>query len=77
MSFVKEVQILVFDYDESSGEGDMDTGPLPSGEVTSFKGYKGFNLKAKAMIDTALIALEGVPREQKMLKGHLPRVVYH
>jgi len=22
-------------------------------------------------------SLEGVPREQKMLKGHLPRVIYH
>ena len=22
-------------------------------------------------------ALGGVPREQKMLKGHLPRVIYH
>ena len=22
-------------------------------------------------------ALAGVPREQKMLKGHLPRVIYH
>ena len=24
-----------------------------------------------------VIKLEGVPREQKMLKGHLPRVIYH
>ena len=23
------------------------------------------------------MALEGVPREQKMLKGHLPRVIYY
>ena len=23
------------------------------------------------------VSLEGVPQEQKMLKGHLPRVVYH
>ena len=27
------------------------------------------------VIDSGL--LEGVPREQKMLKGHLPRVTYH
>jgi len=24
-----------------------------------------------------VVGLDGVPREQKMLKGHLPRVVYH
>ena len=28
------------------------------------------------MIDSGL-ALGGVPREQKMLKGYLPRVIYH
>ena len=28
------------------------------------------------MLDSGL-ALGGVPREQKMLKGHLPRVIYH
>jgi len=27
------------------------------------------------MIDSELVG--GVPREQKMLKGHLPRVIYH
>ena len=26
---------------------------------------------------TRLYYWEGVPREQKMLKGHLPRVIYH
>jgi len=25
----------------------------------------------------AMLVVEGVPREQKMLKGHLPRVIYH
>ena len=32
------------------------------------------------LIDAGLVgstALGGVPREQKMLKGHLPRVIYH
>jgi len=33
------------------------------------------------MIDSGLVgstdSLGGVPREQKMLKGHLPRVMYH
>ena len=27
--------------------------------------------------DISFIASTGVPREQKMLKGHLPRVIYH
>ena len=27
--------------------------------------------------ETAKEALGGVPREQAMLKGHLPRVIYH
>jgi len=30
------------------------------------------------LIDSGLVgSLGGVPREQKMLKGHLPRVIYH
>ena len=29
------------------------------------------------VIDTRGTSLGGVPREQKMLKGHLPRVIYH
>jgi len=28
-------------------------------------------------IDKGIMALGGVPREQKMLQGHLPRVIYH
>jgi len=35
-----------------------------------------------AVIDSGLVgstgtSLGGVPREQKMLRGHLPRVIYH
>jgi len=30
-----------------------------------------------SMIDSGLVGLGGVPREQKMLKGHPPRVIYH
>jgi len=29
------------------------------------------------MIYSGLLGSERVPREQKMLKGHLPRVIYH
>ena len=29
------------------------------------------------LIDSGLIGLGGVPREQRMLKGHLPRFIYH
>jgi len=29
------------------------------------------------LIDSGLTSLGGVPREQKMLTGHLPRVIYH
>jgi len=49
MSFIKEVQILLFDF-TPSGERDMDTSPLPSEERIIFKGFKGFYLKAKAII---------------------------
>jgi len=36
--------------------------------------YKVESLIFFGLIDSSL---EGLPREQKMLKGHLPRVIYH
>ena len=35
---------------------------------------RGSVLEVFEMIDPGLV---GVPREQKMIKGHLPRVIYH
>ena len=32
---------------------------------------------SKQLMNTLGTSLGGVPREQKMLKGHLPRVIYH
>ena len=45
-------------------------------------GSKGIKKKKRSSNDDLLrpvieTSLEGVPREQKMLKGHLPRVIYH
>ena len=42
-------------------------GPLPV-QYEFATAQNGFSLYER---------LEGVPREQEMLKGHLPRVIYH
>ena len=41
-----------------------------------FPGF-GFRAAAERKEGDRLRVLGGVPREQKMLKGHLPRVIYH
>ena len=39
--------------------------------------YGGVASSLKVLIDSGLVGLGGVPRQQKTLKGHLPRVIYH
>ena len=40
MSYIQEVETLVFDY-TPAGERDMDTGPLPYGVGIIFEGFEG------------------------------------
>ena len=44
---------------------------------TGFKDQKVRLIPSSTSVDRLRVALGGVPREQKMLKGHLPRVMYH
>jgi len=49
--------------------------PLPGEEGTSQHVLRTFALKSRPESGRDYL-LRGVPREQKMLKGHLPRVIY-
>ena len=53
---------------------------VPSSLGSGRRHLGGLSLAVEAlslMIDTRGTSLGGVPREQKMLKGHLPRVIHH
>jgi len=49
--------------------------PRPAGQRSATN--ESPTLKVISRIDRLRTSLEGVPREQKMLKAHLPRVKYH
>ena len=53
---------------------------LPKSRFISHASPPACGLRLFCVIDAGLIGSKncvGVPREQKMLKGHLPRVIYH
>ena len=65
------------------GEGERHLVPLPVSEplldgLSNFRLHFLRHLFARDdRLREGTLALGGVPREQKMLKGHLPRVIYH